>query len=109
MATGREQPENCPRLWIISQEDIFFRSSHGRLKLRISSYEGTQLIYYNRPDTPGPKHSEYHIYEIEDPTALKRILELAYGLRGVVRKVRHLYMIGQARVLNNILIPLLDI
>ena len=83
---------------IISQEDIYFQSSHGRLKLRIISSERAQLIYYDRPDNPGPKRSEYQLSEIDAPAAMKRILESACGVRGVVRKVRHLYMIGLTRV-----------
>ncbi len=29
---------------------------------------------------------------------LRRVLELAYGIRGVVRKTRYLYLVGQTRV-----------
>lgn len=82
---------------IISQEDIFFRSSYGRIKIRIIACESAQLIFYDRPDTSSPKRSEYHILEVEDPVALKRILESAFGVRGSVRKVRYLYTIGQTR------------
>ena len=83
---------------ITSQEDIFFNAPQGRLKLRILSADAGQLIYYTRPDQAGPKRSDYHIALTSDPGNLKHALELAYGIRGVVRKTRYLYLIGQTRV-----------
>ena len=83
---------------VIPQEDIFFNTEKGRLKLRVLALNLGQLIYYTRPDQEGPKRSEYHIYETPDPENLKRILELAYGIRGVVKKTRYLYLVGQTRL-----------
>ena len=83
---------------IISQEDIFFNTPQGRLKLRILPESKGQLIYYTRPDQEGPKRSDYHISLTTDPENLKHVLELAYGIRGVVRKTRYLYLVGQTRV-----------
>jgi predicted adenylyl cyclase CyaB len=82
---------------IIPQEDTFFNTPQGRLKLRVLSDHG-QLIYYTRPDQEGPKRSDYHITLSTDPGNLKRVLELAYGIRGVVRKTRYLYLVGQTRI-----------
>ena len=83
---------------VIPQEDTFFKVDKGRLKLRALAPDRGQLIYYTRPDQEGPKRSDYHISYTSDPTNLKRVLELAYGVRGVVRKTRHLYLVGQTRV-----------
>ncbi len=83
---------------VIPQEDIFFNVEQGRLKLRILGQDRSQLIYYTRPDQQGPKRSDYHITHSADPYNLKRVLELAYGIRGVVRKTRYLYLVGQTRV-----------
>lgn len=83
---------------LISQEDIFFNVPKGRLKLRILSADQGQLIYYTRPDQEGPKRSDYHISRTPEPADLKRVLELAYGIRGIVRKQRYLYLVGQTRV-----------
>lgn len=83
---------------VIPQEDTFFHTPQGRLKLRILPGEQGQLIYYTRPDQEGPKRSDYHISYTADPANLKRVLELAYGVRGVVRKTRYLYLVGQTRV-----------
>jgi predicted adenylyl cyclase CyaB len=82
----------------IAQEDTFFQVPQGRLKLRELSPHHGQLIYYQRQDISGPKHSEYHIYETDDPEGLKSILAKAYGIRGVIAKIRYLYMAGQTRI-----------
>ena len=83
---------------VIPQEDTFFNVSQGRLKLRVLALDRGQLIYYTRPDQGGPKRSDYHIAYTTDPENLKRVLELAYGVRGVVKKTRYLYLVGQTRV-----------
>lgn len=83
---------------VVPQEDTFFNTSQGRLKLRVLSENKGQLIYYTRPDQEGPKRSHYHISHTSDPENLKRVLEFAYGIRGVVRKTRYLYLVGQTRV-----------
>jgi predicted adenylyl cyclase CyaB len=92
-----EQLSDAP-VEIIPQEDTFFNTPHGRLKLRVLSQEEGQLIYYTRPDQEGPKRSDYHIFVTSDSENLKRVLELAYGIRGIVRKIRYLYLVGQTRL-----------
>jgi len=83
---------------IIPQEDTFFNVPQGRLKLRVLAPDRAELIYYTRPDQEGPKRSDYHIAHMSDPENLKHVLELAYGVRGVVKKTRYLYLVGQTRV-----------
>jgi predicted adenylyl cyclase CyaB len=83
---------------IIPQEDTFFYSPHGRLKLRVLALDRGQLVYYLRPDAAGPKRSEYHIFETSDPAGLKLILAAALGVSGVVSKIRYLYLTGQTRI-----------
>ena len=88
---------------VIPQEDTFFVTSKGRLKLRILAPDRAQLVYYERPDQDGPKRSDYFIFNTNDPENLKTALRLALGIRGVVRKTRYLYMVGQTRVhLDNV-------
>jgi predicted adenylyl cyclase CyaB len=82
----------------ISQEDTFFNTQKGRLKLRVLSPEQAWLVYYERPDVEGPRRSDYHLAESRDPENLKTALRLALGVRGVVRKTRYLYMVGQTRI-----------
>ena len=83
---------------VIPQEDTFFNTPQGRLKLRVFDSNQGQLIYYTRPDQEGPKRSDYHISHTSDPENLKRVLALAYGIRSVVRKTRYLYLVGQTRI-----------
>jgi predicted adenylyl cyclase CyaB len=83
---------------VIPQEDTFFKVTQGRLKLRVLAPDRAQLIYYARSDAAGPKRSDYHIHETNDPAGLKTVLELALGVRGVVRKMRYLYLVGQTRI-----------
>lgn len=83
---------------VIPQEDTFFNSTRGRLKLRQLAPDHGQLVYYERTDASGPKRSNYSICETRDPETLKNILGLALGVRGVVRKTRTLYLVGQTRV-----------
>jgi len=88
---------------VIPQEDIFFHTPKGRLKLRLLRPDFAQLVYYERPDQGGPKRSNYYIYETRDPEGLKTALSLALGVRGVVRKTRYLYLAGQTRIhLDNV-------
>ena len=82
----------------IPQEDTFFNTKQGRLKLRVLAPDLGVLIYYERPDQDGPKRSDYHLAETRDPESLKETLTLALGVRGVVRKTRYLYMVGQTRI-----------
>ncbi len=83
---------------VIAQEDTFFSVPQGRLKLRVRNPDPAQLIYYERPDQDGPKRSDYQIFETGDPDHLKLTLGRALGVRGVVRKTRYLYLVGQTRV-----------
>jgi predicted adenylyl cyclase CyaB len=83
---------------IILQEDTFFNMPKGRLKLRILAAGHAQLIYYDRPDQAGPKHCSYHIFETNDPEDLETVLSMALGIRSILRKTRHLYIIGQTRI-----------
>lgn len=83
---------------LIAQEDIFFNVPQGRLKLRKFDATHGELIYYEREDTLEPKESFYLRSATAEPDALAETLKAALGLRGVVRKQRTLYLVGQTRV-----------
>ena len=83
---------------VIRQEDTFFVTSRGRLKLRILALDSAEIIYYERPDHGGPKRSDYRIARTSDPENLKHVLDLAYGIRGSIIKTRYLYMVGDTRI-----------
>ena len=83
---------------LIHQEDFFFNIPRGRLKLRKFDPTHGELIYYEREDTLEPKESFYLRTATAEPDALVETLRAALGLRGVVRKQRTLYLVGQTRV-----------
>jgi len=83
---------------VLEQEDTFFRTPDGRLKLRVFPDGNGELIAYRRPDVTGPKTSEYFVYRTPRPKDLAAVLEHALGVRGVVRKRRLLYLVGQTRI-----------
>lgn len=88
-----DQPVN-----VIPQEDTFFNTEKGRLKLRMQAPDFGYLIYYERRDQDGPKRSDYFLAKTDEPENLKTTLSLALGVRGAVRKTRYLYMVGQTRI-----------
>jgi predicted adenylyl cyclase CyaB len=92
-----EQLSHSPAQRII-QEDVFFQVRAGRLKLRIFSPGEGELICYHRSDISGPKQSDYSISRTADPAGLRAALAAALGIRGVVRKQRDLYLVGQTRI-----------
>lgn len=83
---------------IISQEDTFFRSKRGRLKLRRFDEKRGELIYYERGDSRGPSESRYMILPTREPVSLRDALSQALGVSGVVRKRREVYLVAGTRV-----------
>jgi len=82
---------------VLEQEDVFFTVPRGRLKLR-SQNGAAELIYYLRENSIGPRKCDYLRIPIPDPPATRQMLALIHGERGVVRKTRWLYMVGQTRI-----------
>ncbi|KAB0797300.1 hypothetical protein PPYR_08294 [Photinus pyralis] len=84
---------------VIPQVDQFYNSIQGRLKLRKFEDGSGELIYYDRPDDEGPKVSSYEKCAVDANLAeLDRVLQCSLGSKGIVKKVRHLFMIGQTRL-----------
>lgn len=83
---------------VLEQEDVFFTSRAGRLKLRTLGDGTGELIHYDRPDTADPKQSDYEVYEAASPGRLRRVLAGALGETVTVRKRRELYLAGQTRI-----------
>lgn len=83
---------------IIEQQDVFFNVNKGRLKLRFLSPSYGQLIFYRRDDIRGPKTSTYSVVETDRPDEFRALLGAAFGERAIVRKQRHLYLVGRTRI-----------
>lgn len=82
---------------VLEQEDVFFHSRRGRLKLRKEG-SSSELIYYERADMSGPAESQYFIESFADPATIEAMLSIALEIRGTVQKSRRLYKIGSTRV-----------
>jgi len=80
------------------QEDTFFHTPRGRLKLRVPTPGSAELIYYERADDSGPRRSIYFAAPVADAAALRHVLEGALGVRGVVRKTRELFLVHDTRI-----------
>jgi predicted adenylyl cyclase CyaB len=83
---------------LVEQSDTFFRVEGGRLKLRERSGADAELIYYRRPDAPGPTESQYETVAVRDAGAMRELLAAALGVAGRVHKRRVVYRIGRTRV-----------
>ncbi|NWR39329.1 SUB1 protease, partial [Tachuris rubrigastra] len=95
---GEGHAQGTARGQLLVQADTFFRVPRGRLKLRRTQDGRGELIFYERPDTTGPKLSSFTITPTADPDGLEAVLAQALGVLGVVRKERLLYLLGQTRV-----------
>lgn len=63
----------------------------------------SMLVQYDRPNTTGPKLSEYNLFETDDPEMLHTILATSVGILGEVKKERHLFLHEQTRIhLDNV-------
>lgn len=82
----------------LHQRDTFYRTGHGRLKLRELGPERGQLIFYERPDETAAKTSHYVLFETTNPSDLNQLLTAALGERAVVVKERFLYLVEQTRI-----------
>ncbi len=60
-----------------------------RFKLRIENSK-TQLIYYYDRQETGARTSHFRLWEVQDPQ-VQSVLEVALGVRAVVRKQRELW------------------
>jgi adenylate cyclase class IV len=96
LALARQVAGGEPEL--IAQDDTFFTSAQGRLKLRAFADGRGELIYYERPDQAGPKTSFYVRSPTASPDTLREALTLAHGQIGRVRKLRTLLIAGRTRI-----------
>jgi adenylate cyclase, class 2 len=81
---------------IDEQTDTYFNVRTGRLKLREGNIENS-LIYYERPDQAGPKHSNFKLIKTENSDDLKMVLTRSIGVKVIVRKIREIYYIGNVK------------
>lgn len=56
------------------------------------------MILYFRADEGGPKLSTYHKIDLDEPKEMEHILAESVGIKGEVRKHRHLFLHEQTRI-----------
>lgn len=58
------------------------------------------MIYYDRPDTSGPKLSSYEKSNInrENVAGMQAVLGQALGIKISIKKIRYLFLVDQTRV-----------
>ena len=64
---------------VLEQEDTFFPTARGRLKLRRTAPDSGELVFYERTDAAGPKLSAYRLVRTDDPSTLCDVLSTAFG------------------------------
>ena len=58
------------------QTDTYYKVPKGRLKLRQGNIENS-LVFYQRPDRPGPKKADVKLLKLEKENTLSDILNTA--------------------------------
>ena len=71
---------------VVDQTDIFFPCAGGRFKLRVRGPNDGELIFYDRPDGPGPRHSDYLIARTGEPLDVARDTDTHRGHFGGGKK-----------------------
>jgi predicted adenylyl cyclase CyaB len=82
----------------LHQTDTFFTIPFGRLKLREFGINSGELIYYLRPDTPGPKVSRYTRAPVTSVAAMRDVLSESLGVSAIVRKRRMVFVLNDTRI-----------
>lgn len=80
----------------LKQTDTYFRVPSGRLKKRETEGEPTEYVFYERPNRSAAKISNFVIYS--EQRALERFGVAPLPIWVVVRKVRELWLIANARI-----------
>ncbi|MEH3054255.1 MAG: class IV adenylate cyclase [Patulibacter minatonensis] len=83
---------------VLRQEDIYFQTPSGRLKLRQQSPGRPHLVRYDRADSVGPRVSSYSLVDIDlDDPSVKQWLAQQTAV-AAVRKYRRLYLLNNIRI-----------
>jgi adenylate cyclase, class 2 len=80
------------------QQDTYFATARGRLKLRETSSGRAELIPYLRPDRPGVRRSDYRVIEVRDGEGTRALLGEILGVVRTVRKRREVLLWRNVRI-----------
>jgi adenylate cyclase class IV len=56
------------------------------------------LIYYERPNHSESRYSQYQLSKVSDPSTLKALLTVAFGVETIVQKQREVWMFKNTRI-----------
>jgi adenylate cyclase class IV len=84
------------RVASLEQSDTYYRIADGRLKRRQCVDEPVEWIYYHRPNSSGPKLSQFTIYTERE--ALERFGAQPIPVWVIVNKQREMWIHGPLRV-----------
>lgn len=85
-------------LWKDSQVDTYFFTSKGKLKLRESKLNGSELLPYVKTSQADHKRSDYARIPVTEPVLVKKLFDELLGRKLEVRKEREVYLVGNVRV-----------
>lgn len=88
---------NARFVGIDHQIDTYFNCPNGRLKLRRGNIENN-LIFYKRPDSKGPKQSDFQLSPVTNGDAMQALLTNALGVKITVDKKRQIYFIDNIKI-----------
>jgi len=80
------------------QIDTYFHCQRGRLKLREIVGVRAELIWYDRSNEARSRQSDYRLVAVPNADELKATLAAACGVRGEVRKHRHVLLWHNVRI-----------
>jgi adenylate cyclase class IV len=83
---------------LLQQRDQFYGVPQGRLKLRVFGDGRSELISYDRDDTPEARASEYSLHATSDASTLDEVLSRALSRTGSLEKSRRLLIHGNTRI-----------
>ncbi len=79
------------------QTDTYFPCASGRFKLREGNIENA-LIFYRRPNQPGPKQAAVSLCRVHPDPALRQVLSEALGVRVQVVKRREIFFLDNVKI-----------
>ncbi len=84
----------------LRQTDTYFGiPAEGRLKLREIEPDEAELIFYRREESSARRESIFERFPSSRPAVVKKVLSEAFGIRGVVKKSRKLFLYeGKTRI-----------
>lgn len=85
-------------LWKDTQVDTYYFTKNGKLKLRQSEKNGSELLPYLKVDDGVLKRSDYVRLPTTEPELLASLLDQLLGRQLRVRKIREVYLIENVRV-----------